>query len=815
MNAVVKPWLLLIVLLPSSPPFAGAAAPEPGIQQKLRQIGLQRGVCVFLGLPDAGATEVVELARASELLIYVQSADAEEVGAMREAAEKADLLAKRIWVDAGPWSRIQMADNLADAVFVEASAIGDAGVPRKEILRVLHPKATAFCGETEVVKPVPEGLDPWTHPYHGPDNNPQSTDRVARYPYLTQFLAEPLFGCISEVTVAADGRVFKAFGHKAFHKIQNEVLNTLYAINGYNGTILWTRPLKKGFMIHRNTMIATPDVLYLADDESCKLLDARTGQSLGEIKPPAELTEGGVWKWMALDGGVLYCLLGGKEVEVPVRPGSGGGFGGWPWGMWEGYDYQDPKTAFGFGRNLLAIDVASRTVLWHHRAQEHLDGRAVCMCNGRIYAYSPDNFLMSLDAATGDVRWKTSDAGVLTAIGPNQRAQGARAGFSTTVYMKCNDDYLLFSGPQRLNLAAVSTADGKLAWQRADGNFQIVLRDDALYAFGKQGGTSYRLDYRSGDVLDQWLGRRACTRATGSVDSLFCRASGGTIRYVPGENVVQHIAPMRPPCHDGVIVSDGLLYWGPWICACRLSLFGHICLGPAGDFPRDAAADEKERLTIGAGNPSQVADLTEEITLEAGHSGVVRAIRRSHGELLWKHYTGGKVNFPPILGQNRVFVGSDDGRVYAFEAATGRLLWRFQAAPAVRRIPVYGRLTSTWPVSGGLVLHEGTLFAAAGIAHYDGTHVYALDPATGEIKWHNGDSGALNPVIRNGVSLHGQLTVGTTPQHGQVLQFAGGNAVAMAMYDLKTGKCLTPPPTAPVGTARSTFYIQELLNQRQ
>jgi outer membrane protein assembly factor BamB len=263
-----------------------------------------------------------------------------------------------------------------------------------------------------------------------------------------------------------------------------------------------------------------------------------------------------------------------------------------------------------------------------------------------------------------------------------------------------------------------------------------------------------------------------------------------------------------------VIVSDGFLYWGPWICACRLSLFGHICLGPAGDFLLDAAPDENERLTMGTGNPNQVAGLTEEITLEAGQSGVVRALKKSDGKLLWKHFTGGKINFPPLVSQNRVFVGSNDGRVYALEAATGRLLWKFQAAPAVRRIPVYGRLTSTWPVSGGLVLHEGTLFAAAGIAHYDGTHVYALDPLTGKVKWHNGDSGALNPVIRNGVSLHGQLTIGTTPQHGQVLQFAGGNAVATAMYDLKTGKCLTPPPTGPQGIARSTFYIQEFLNRR-
>ena len=73
----------------------------------------------------------------------------------------------------------------------------------------------------------------------------------------------------------------------------------------------------------------------------------------------------------------------------------------------------------------------------------------------------------------------------------------------------------------------------------------------------------------------------------------------------------------------------------------------------------------------------------------------------------------------------------------------------------------------------------------------------------------------MHPEYRNGVSLHGQLNVTRHPQHGPVLQFAGGNAVAAGMYDLQTGKCLTPPPTAPQGIAQSTFYIGEVLRRRE
>ena len=91
--------------------------------------------------------------------------------------------------------------------------------------------------------------------------------------------------------------------------------------------------------------------------------------------------------------------------------------------------------------------------------------------------------------------------------------------------MKCNDNFLFFAGPQRSRLAALSTKDGKLAWTFGDGNYQLVLRDDALYAFGKEGGKSHKLDFATGEVLAEFAGRRACTRATGSIDSMFARAT--------------------------------------------------------------------------------------------------------------------------------------------------------------------------------------------------------------------------------------------------------------------------------------------------
>lgn len=785
-----------------------SAAGYTGARTALREMGIHRGICVVLGLPKNDRPGfVTDLAKGSELLVYFQSPHEKEVAGVRKAAEDSGLLGKRVFADRGGWGAVHLADNLAGAIWVS----GRAGVSRQEILRVLHPGGRAL-GSKKIVKPFPKGTDSWSHHYHGPDNNPQSADKIARYPYLTQFLGYPLFGCISEVTVASGGRLFKAFGHKAFKKAHNEVLNKLYCINGYNGQILWTRPLKKGFMIHRSTMIAAPETLYLADDESCKLIDSATGKVKGQIAPPRSLTEGTVWKWMALEDGTLYALIGGEELKVAVKRGTASGYGHWPWSMWPGYDYKEKAKAFGFGRNLVAISPKTGRIRWHRRTEELVDSRGLCMKNGRLYYYCPGKSLGCLNAADGRLIWRTSDRQLLEAIGPDGPAQRPTTGFSTSAYMKCNERYICFAGPQRPNLVVASCKDGRLAWFKENGNYQLVLREDALYAIGPPWGrTSFKYEYDTGKTLTQFLCRNNCARATGSLDGIFYRASGGTIRYVPSSNSIEHIAPMRPPCHDGVIISDGMLYWGPWICGCNLSLYGNIGLAPAGDLELRRRASERGRLEVGRGGSTRVRELKGEVKEEKnsticggmiftiGSDGVVKATDAGNGKLIWTAHTGGGINFPPAIWEGRAYVGSNDGWVYAFEAATGRLLWRFRAAPLERRIPVYGKLMSTWPVAGGVVAHEGVVYAAAGIAHYDGTHVYALDAVTGRAEWHNDESGSLS-ACKNGISLQGRLRI----EDGRLI-FCGGNAYPQALFDLKTGKCLNSGRGAG-GRKATTFY---------
>jgi outer membrane protein assembly factor BamB len=805
------------------------------------------GVTAVLGLPDStGAAAVVELAEHQAQTVYFQSCVAEEVAAVRDAAVGAGLLGRGVFVDQGPWTAISLAENLADTVLVSPSAA--EAVPRDELLRILRPGGSAVLPNESFAKPLPEDTDDWRHPYHGPDNNPQSDDRRIVAPYLTQFMAEPLFSPMPVVTVSSGGRIFRAHGHIAHKANQNAWLNTLLCINAYNGTILWRRTLSEGFMIHRNTMVATPDYLYLADDRSCQQIDAATGETVGEFTIPDGLADGPVWKWMALEDGILYALIGGEEPPIRTQRSATRGLGHWPWGMWDGHEYGNPKTSFGFGRTFVAIDVETKQMLWDHSEQDYVDSRGVCMGSGGIYFYSPEISLGCLDAQSGQVRWKTAAKDLLDAIGPNERAQHYVTGYATTTYLKCNDRYLLFAGPQRKRLVVASAVDGSLLWTREGGNLQLVLRDDGFYAAGPQGGgVGWKLGYESGQILATLPQRRACTRATGSLDSIFFRATGGTVRVAVESHQAEHIAPMRPPCHDGVLISNGMLYWGPWMCGCQLSAYGHIGLAPAGEFTfrpgLDASrieyrADDLQEVTpldvrrgdwptyCGDNQRSFCSDVTlpespqvlwsaaltpdmiptapvtaGNLVIAGDRSGQLRAWDASTGQHRWQAYTAGPLFGAPAVECGRVFVGSGDGRVYAFEAATGRPLWRFRAAPADRWIAVYGQLMSTWPVAGGVVVQDGVLYAAAGIHHYDGIHVYALDAVTGEVRWYNDSSGTTSEPLNHGVSLQGELYIGD----GE-LRFLGGGVHEIARYDLKTGACLNESHGSPNSHFPTAYY---------
>ncbi len=83
--------------------------------------------------------------------------------------------------------------------------------------------------------------------------------------------------------------------------------------------------------------------------------------------------------------------------------------------------------------------------------------------------------------------------------------------------------------------------------------------------------------------------------------------------------------------------------------------------------------------------------------------------------LLWSFHTGSPIQSSPVVENNRVFFGSDNGKVYSLDALSGREIWNFATGNAVKSTPT---------VVGDVVYFGST-----------DRNLYALDAESGNKLW--------------------------------------------------------------------------------
>ncbi|NNE90865.1 MAG: PQQ-binding-like beta-propeller repeat protein [Verrucomicrobiales bacterium] len=815
-----------------------SVAPGQNAAEILQQAdNLKRGVCCILGAGSDARSLALDLTKASELLVHVRDPDPAAIESLQKSARKAGFPIQRLLAETAPLDRLPHATNTLDLV-VSTTDGALAAVSKEEILRALRPEGVAIFYEggkaTIFKKPVPEGLDEWSHWEKAPDNNPVSEDIHIKAPYMTQFMAKPWYIGMPAITTAAGGRTFLAMGHIAHHQREWEMLNRIIARNGYNGTVLWERNLPPDYLVHRSAFVATEDVFHMINGDHVLMLDARTGDELGEIRVP---DFPGDWKWIAMQDGILYALAG-KPGDGVTQIRGDRAMGGWSWsdlskGLRNGQDGKNPP--HGFGDVLAAYDVGQKKVLWTHREESLIDSRGLAIRDGRFFLYCPEKYFRALDLATGDVDWTTDEEITLNLIEERGKGLTSTPGWRSQTMVVATPDTLVIQGQTRMNVVGISTEDGSMRWHKS----KITNNPNAIYVDGKivlavgEKASHIVIEPKTGTVEDDLkFYKRACTRLTASPDSFFVRGEGMT-RFDRASKAVLIDGAVRPACNDGVIPANGLIYLGPWACDCNLSLIGNVARCSAGNFKFDLSAGGGSRLEKGTesppltgvpfphfendwptyrGNINRSASTQvpvkparrivwkSEPKIEfvpthsvaaggmiflSGEDGIVRALHGPTGEELWTFQTGGPVKYPPTLANGRAYVGSGDGYAYCLDANSGTMFWRFRAAPVERKVMVYGSLSSTWPVNTGVLVHDNVAYFGAGIVDHDGTYVYAVDSNTGELIWENNTSGHLNPDQRKGVSVQGNLTI-----LEDSLAMAGGNVVSPARFDLKTGKCL-------------------------
>ncbi len=137
------------------------------------------------------------------------------------------------------------------------------------------------------------------------------------------------------------------------------------------------------------------------------------------------------------------------------------------------------------------------------------------------------------------------------------------------------------------------------------------------------------------------------------------------------------------------------------------------------------------------------------------------ALDAGSGTLRWKFKTDGRITSSPAITAGVVYFASFDSNFYAVDAASGALKWRFKTAgerryaathlhgaePAAETMPDPFDFYLSSPV-----VANGIVFFGSGDAN-----IYALDAATGHLKWKfkTGDVVHASPAIADGTLFVG------------------------------------------------------------
>lgn len=100
------------------------------------------------------------------------------------------------------------------------------------------------------------------------------------------------------------------------------------------------------------------------------------------------------------------------------------------------------------------------------------------------------------------------------------------------------------------------------------------------------------------------------------------------------------------------------------------------------------------------------------------HSTALEALNALTGEVQWTFEAGEKIQAPPLVVGSRVIFASLT-TLWALDAASGRLLWKFHSG------------TAGWPSIGSPTLAGNVVYAGLGT----GTRLWALNVANGRVLW--------------------------------------------------------------------------------
>ncbi|MGH2945224.1 MAG: PQQ-binding-like beta-propeller repeat protein [Solirubrobacteraceae bacterium] len=174
-----------------------------------------------------------------------------------------------------------------------------------------------------------------------------------------------------------------------------------------------------------------------------------------------------------------------------------------------------------------------------------------------------------------------------------------------------------------------------------------------------------------------------------------------------------------------------------------------------------------------------VTILERERGVEAGR---VAALRAKTGKLVWSRPLASRTESSPLHDGKHIYFGAEDGSVYAMRDHSGKVAWKFRASGAVK---------------GGPALDGGKVYFGA----YGGT-AYAVWKGSGRLAWSNGAPGG-NLYSTPAVAF-GRVYIGST--NGRMYSFS--SATGRLAWSRSTGSYVySSPAVAHVPGGAPTVYF--------
>jgi outer membrane protein assembly factor BamB len=144
------------------------------------------------------------------------------------------------------------------------------------------------------------------------------------------------------------------------------------------------------------------------------------------------------------------------------------------------------------------------------------------------------------------------------------------------------------------------------------------------------------------------------------------------------------------------------------------------------------------------------------VVIFGGGDGFLHAVDAATGERRWRYATDGRIRSSPAVAGGVVYVGSMDGRLHAVDVRTGEALWRFETEGYSLDSSEYG--FDRRSIQSSPAVADGRVFFGS----RDG-HLYAVDAASGELLWRFDQEVSWcisSPAVEGGI-----VYVGTSDGH--------------------------------------------------